>query len=433
MRSLVLLLGLAGCNLYVGDDDGSSDDGVPPPVDGPFLIGCQGGPVDPPDTPGAVGFASRLATAGNELAWDVARSPTGAIFVAGELEGGAQGLLACFEPQGALGWSELDGTVARWRGVTVLGDGAPVAIGELHSGGSVVRRLQFANDPQPPWSVSFSGPAGAVSLNAIAQRDGIRLIVVGDLSGELVIGSQTVASAGGTDGIVIEMDFNGSVTGTMQFGGTGDDRAVAIDVGPGGTAIAGETRSASLEVGGQTLTGGGGLDALVFQRDSLGAVTWARRVGGSGDDVGVDVAVDDQDRVYLAAEIEGAPVVIAHDETGLDRWSSYLRSNIAHLWAIAAGAGHDGVYLAGMYFQPASFAGDALPGDSTAPRFVAQVSADTGLLGWIVAGEGPTLDGALDLGASLLMAGPYLVNFDMGGVRLEPSTPHDIYVMELAP
>lgn len=123
--------------------------------------------------------------------------------------------------------------------------------------------------------------------------------------------------------------------------------------------------------------------------------------------------------------------IIAHDEILQELWATALESpSVAHLWDVAVGGGK--VYTAGMYFSPGTLGGVALPEPNDAPRFVAELAADSGAPGWIVAGEGPTLDAAIEIGANVMVAGPYLVNFEMGGVRLEPSTPHDIYVMEIA-
>jgi hypothetical protein len=85
-----------------------------------------------------------------------------------------------------------------------------------------------------------------------------------------------------------------------------------------------------------------------------------------------------------------------------------------------------------MYVAPGTLGGVELPAPNEAPRFVAGLAIDTGAPSWIVAGEGPTIDATVGLGANVMVAGTYLVDFDMGGVRLEPSTPHDIYVMEIA-
>ncbi len=430
MRLAVPLLLLAGCTLYFGDDDGQ-DDGVPPLPDGGVgtLAPCRGvGVNDPVAAPGTVRRASRVATSGNEFAWGMARTTDNATFIVGELEGGQQGLISCVLADGTVAWTEFDSTVLRWRAIVPDTDGTPVMVGDLRTGGSVVRRL--ADQNRAGWSINFASQTGSANITAITSVfGGLGVVVVGNFTGTLTVGGQTLTSAGGTDGLFARLDVGfGDVIETRTFGGNGDDGATDLASRGDVLVVSGHSRSDSFTMGNQLLAPAGADDALVFETTvSANTIPWARRFGTAGDERGAAVAIDEGDNVYVMTD----HAIVAHDTLGQELWVTALDSPVvSSLWDLVAGGGK--VYTAGMYFTPGTLGGVALPDPSSAPRFVAELAADSGAPGWLVAGEGPTIDATMELGPNLIVGGTYLVNFEMGGVRLDPATPHDIYAMEIA-
>src|SRR5207249_1363876 len=62
-----------------------------------------------------------------------------------------------------------------------------------------------------------------------------------------------------------------------------------------------------VDFGGTTLTSAGYYDMFVAKYSSAGVLMWAKRFGGTWDDIGVAVAVDGSDNIFLAARFQSQP------------------------------------------------------------------------------------------------------------------------------
>ncbi len=112
-----------------------------------------------------------------------------------------------------------------------------------------------------------------------------------------------LVSAGGRDLFIARMNtFTGVVSKTSTFGGAGRDEISSI-AGDGTNLIVGGFFDDPLAFGGtaQALTGtAGNLDVYVAKLDANLAGIWAVKFGGTGEERGTQVALDDAGDVYLA-------------------------------------------------------------------------------------------------------------------------------------
>ncbi|HEX8657890.1 MAG TPA: SBBP repeat-containing protein, partial [Hymenobacter sp.] len=88
-----------------------------------------------------------------------------------------------------------------------------------------------------------------------------------------------------------------------RIGGAGPDagEAIAVDA-TGNTYVAGRFNSASITIGSTTLNNAGAgttNDMFVAKYSPAGAVLWATRLGGSGDDVANGLTVDGAGNVFV--------------------------------------------------------------------------------------------------------------------------------------
>src|SRR5690606_29799692 len=106
---------------------------------------------------------------------------------------------------------------------------------------------------------------------------------------------------GGTDAFVRKYDFNGTILWTQQFGSTLNDyvRDVAVD-DEDNVYVAGYTEG---PLDGSNL---GMLDAYVRKYDSNGNVQWTRQFGTSQTEYALGVAVEASGNVYVAGLTQGA-------------------------------------------------------------------------------------------------------------------------------
>ena len=104
-------------------------------------------------------------------------------------------------------------------------------------------------------------------------------------------------SAGAWDILLIKINSNGNVVWAKRYGGSQDDIAEGIDKTPdGGFVIVGYTYSFT----------NGGRDAFLMKVDSVGNMQWAKAYGDGGADRGVDVISVGKDFV-LSANRESSP------------------------------------------------------------------------------------------------------------------------------
>ncbi|MDA1016933.1 MAG: SBBP repeat-containing protein [Planctomycetota bacterium] len=91
-------------------------------------------------------------------------------------------------------------------------------------------------------------------------------------------------AAGEDIGLGVVADADGNVYVVGDFEGT-------VDFDPGPSAV--------------NLISAGGSDAFVAKYDDVGALIWARRLGGGGNDSGLAIALDDNGNVYTTGSFAG--------------------------------------------------------------------------------------------------------------------------------
>jgi len=123
--------------------------------------------------------------------------------------------------------------------------------------------------------------------------------------------SSLASGLGGKDGVFAKYDSAGKLLWKRQFGSTtGDDggNSIAVDT-TGNIYVVGSFEDTAIfgailwvPLG---LVSAGGSDAFVAKYDSSGNMVWVRGLGGPGNDVAHDVAVDGNGNVYVTGYFTG--------------------------------------------------------------------------------------------------------------------------------
>ena len=178
----------------------------------------------------------------------------------------------------------------------------------LATGGSVEARNLL-------WAKQVGGGTGNGG-SGIAVDNSANSYVTGYFDGSATFGAgeanqTTLTSASGNDVFVAKYNSSGALQWAKRAGGTGFDEAYGIAVdGSGNSYVTGYFEGSATFGQGQAnqtvLTAAGGADIFVAKYNSSGALQWAKRAGGTVDEVGYGIGVDSSGNSYVTGYFEGS-------------------------------------------------------------------------------------------------------------------------------
>ncbi|HVE66119.1 MAG TPA: nucleotide-binding protein, partial [Thermoanaerobaculia bacterium] len=110
--------------------------------------------------------------------------------------------------------------------------------------------------------------------------------------------------AGMADAFLAKYSATGVHIWSKRLGSTGNDVGLAVGTDPSGNVVVGGTFSGTVDFGGGPLTSAGMRDLFLAKYDAAGGFLWAQRFGGTGDDVLNDLAVDSMGDVAIAGKFQ---------------------------------------------------------------------------------------------------------------------------------
>ncbi len=152
---------------------------------------------------------------------------------------------------------------------------------------------RYDADGRLRWAVEGSG-AGADAALAVAAAPDDGAFAAGRFSSDLTLGAglptqADLVSSGGTDAFLARFDRDGVLIWAVEVGAAGDDAALGVGaLADGGAIVAGRFEGTVVLGAGEpnetSLVSAGAADVFVARYDRDGALVWAKRAGGAGDD-----------------------------------------------------------------------------------------------------------------------------------------------------
>jgi uncharacterized repeat protein (TIGR01451 family) len=391
-----------------------------------------------------------LGGKGSDGGFDVAVDGNGNIYMAGisyapwgspvqAYGGDVDTFVAKLTEDGNLIWNTFLGGDRCGLGIAVDGSGNVYVVGEISSDDIYLAKLD--SNGNLTWETRL-GKSYGIDIAV----DGIENVYVTGRS-NTTWGSPIRAYTGDSDAFVAKLGSDGSLTWNTFLGGSGDDggNAIAVD-GSGSVYVAGASGSAwSCSPAACTVRAySGGHDAFVAQLGSDGSLTWNTFLGGSNQDFGLGIAVDNNGDVYVtgtSAAPWGSPV--RGYTVGEDTFAAQLSSNGSLTWNTFLGGsgidygidiavdGIENVYVTG---RSNTTWGSPVRGYTAGEdTFAAQLSSD-GSLTWNTFLGGSGFDEgrgiAVDDSRSVYIAGRSDANW---GSPVRAYGGHDAFVFKLAP
>ncbi|MBI2282035.1 MAG: SBBP repeat-containing protein, partial [Bacteroidetes bacterium] len=184
--------------------------------------------------------------------------------------------------------------------------------GTTNGGGYDAFILKFSNAGTRLWATFYGGAGYDFSSSIVTDNIGNVFVMGYTDSPDFPLlnpgGSAFYqgANGGAEDIFILKFDNLGNRLWATYYGGSGSDRGYAITTDNSGNAyITGRTNSTNFPVlnpGGSTFyqgTNGGGEDVFMLKFDNLGNRLWATYYGGSGDDSGYSLAIDNSGNTFV--------------------------------------------------------------------------------------------------------------------------------------
>ena len=151
------------------------------------------------------------------------------------------------------------------------------------------------------WAKHFRGGGLDVGQKIIADVDG-NTVVTGSFSGEIDFGDgkDAIPSQGKSDVFVAKFSKDGEIVWAKQFGGSGVDIGYDVALDQHGNIILTGFFQGTINFGGDAMDSAGRYDIFLLKLNGDGDYQWSHHFGGTGFDIGHSIAVDHRDNIILA-------------------------------------------------------------------------------------------------------------------------------------
>jgi len=164
---------------------------------------------------------------------------------------------------------------------------------------------------QLQWLQTILCTAGQATSTGVAVDRFGNVVAVGRFRGTVNLGTGPISNVGGAnvwDAFVVKYDPQGGVLWAKRLGNDGDDAAFAVAFDRSNNIVVVGSFSTTVDFGeaplnSRLLTSRGGPDVFVAKYNASGGLMWAKGLGGSAAELGIGVALDGNDNVFLAAQL----------------------------------------------------------------------------------------------------------------------------------
>ena len=298
------------------------------------------------------------------------------------------------------------------------------------------------------WAKKAGGTSEDNGLSITFDANG-NSYVTGYFESSATFGTTTLTSNQYEDIFVAKLDSNGNWLWAKQAGGINDDYGWSISVDDNGNSYVTGYFGSSATFGTATLTSSGGSDIFVAKMDSNGNWLWAKKAGGTSEDKGYSIALDDNGNSYVTGVFYGSATFGTATLTSSGNYDIFvakLDSNGNWFWAKKAGGINDDYgwsisvddngnsYVTGVFYGSATFGTTTLISSGDADIFVAKLDSSGNWL-WAKQAGGTNDDQsysiAVDESRKGYVTGYFSGSANFGTTTLTSSGSSDIFISKI--
>jgi hypothetical protein len=172
--------------------------------------------------------------------------------------------------------------------------------------------ISFAQSPQYSWVKGIGGTFHEEGMNCTSDINGNTIVTGFFQSDTIKFGTIPLINSGSSitaDMFIVKYDTSGNVLWAKSVGGTSDDVGVNCSTDASGNIIVtGLFQSSTITFGTTTLNNAGNKDMFIVKYDANGNVLWAKSAGGNLDDRGCSCATDANGNIFITGFFYSASI-----------------------------------------------------------------------------------------------------------------------------
>lgn len=234
-------------------------------------------------------------------------------------QGESDAFLAKYSPTGILKWVQTGGGNFEDKALAlyVVSDGSCFVTGYfqgnadfqghnlISSGGEDVFIARYNGAGVLDW-IQQGGGLSPDRGHAVIYTIADEVVVTGIFQGNATFGNSSVTSAGDNDIFIARYDRYGNLLSLQSSGGIADDQPFGLDADEQNNIFISGYFGATATFGGVNLTCAGSKDVFVVKLNPSGNAIFAKRAGGSGEDIAYGLVYTPSGQIYITGKFSGS-------------------------------------------------------------------------------------------------------------------------------
>ena len=298
---------------------------------------------------------------------------------------------------------------------------------------------KFDSNKNVLWAQKLGGTLTDFGLGITVDEAG-NSYATGSFSGTATFGSTTLTSAGNEDAFITKLDSNGNVLWAQKLGSTSSGSGIGITTDAIGNIYATGALNANSDINNSTSLSTS--DTFIRKLDQNGNILWTKNLGGTSPDSGFGITNDKDGNTYVSGFFSGSATFDNITLTSVgnnDAFITKLDSSGNFLWAKNFGGTSDdrgrgiivdetgNAYFTGYFSVSATFAGNA-------DAFVAKLDNNGNTL-WVTNLGGTEFDEGYGIVAdkvgNIYVSGNFRGTVSLGSTSLTSTGDSDAFIAKL--